>query len=218
MSAVQSPPILPVSKDPGKAAQSSEPQPRKWTRDEYYQAAAMGWFRGKRVVLLAGEAIEMPAQGNWHCISLEKSERILRRIFPEEQYWVRGQNPLDLPDGSSDPEPDLAVVAGSPDDFKQHPSTALLIVEVSDSSLRLDRRKASAYAAAGVADYWIVNLSDHVVEVYRDPIVDATAEFGMRYGSVSTLKPGATIIPIAAPQVAVNVADLLPAQPAGNRF
>jgi len=219
MSAVQSPPNLLIARPPQEAsAAPPEPQTRKWTREEFYKAAEMGWFTGQRVVLLAGEVIEMPPQGNWHSVVLERCERVLRRLFPEERYWVRGQRPLDLPDGSSDPEPDLAVVPGKLEDYRQHPSTSVLVIEVSDSSLRLDRRKASAYAAANVQEYWIVNLQDHVVEVYRQPLPDATAEFGMRYGSVSTLKPGQSIVPHAAPQATVAVADLLPTHPVGNSF
>lgn len=222
MSAVTTQP-LPVPLKPSVAPSGDDvlaaPRVRRWTRDEYYQMASLGWFRGKRVLLLDGEIIEMAGQGNWHSIALEMCERVLRDLFPKDRYWVRGQRPLDLPDGSSDPEPDLAVVPGNPADFHQHPSTALLVVEVSDSSLRLDRRKANAYAAAGVEDYWIINLPDRVVEVYRDPVPDATAEFGHRYGSLVTLRPGDLVIPLAAGKgPLIAVADLLPARPAGETF
>lgn len=202
----------------GMGMTAAEPRTRRWTRDEYYQMATFGWFRGKRVVLLDGEIIEMTAQGNWHFVVLGKSERVLANVFPREAYWVRSQGPLDLPDGTSDPEPDLAVVPGTPDDYTQHPSTALLVIEVSDSSLRLDRRKAHSYAAAGVADYWIINLPDHLVEVYRDPLPDATAPSGYRYGSSVTLRPGDFVTPLAAPQARVAVADLLPARPVDETF
>ena len=73
---------------------------------------------------------------------------MLRDVFPRGKYWIRPQMPLDLEDGSSDPEPDMSVVAGTPDDFRAHPATALLAVEVADSSLSLDRKKAAYYAAA----------------------------------------------------------------------
>jgi Uma2 family endonuclease len=188
-----------------------EPRPARWTREQYYEMAARGWFRGKRALLLGGEIIEMMPQGNWHSVVIGKVQYALDRAFPHGSFWVRIQMPLDLPDGTSEPEPDVAVVPGKPDDYTQHPSTALLVVEVSDSSLRLDRRKANAYAAAGVPDYWIVNLPDHVVELYRDPVPDAMAEFGHRYATVSTLRPGEFITPKSAPGVPVAIADLLPA-------
>ena len=88
-------------------------------------------------------------------------------------------------------------------------------MEVADSSLRLDRRKASTYAAAAVPEYWIVSLPNHDVEVYRDPIPDASAERGHRYATTATLKPGEFISPLAAPQARIAIADLLPAEPVG---
>lgn len=188
-----------------------EPHPVRWTREQYYEMAALGWFRGKRALLLDGEIIEMMPQGNWHSVVIGKVQYALDPAFPRGSFWVRVQMPLDLPDGASEPEPDVAVVPGQPNDYTQHPSTALLVVEVSDSSLRLDRRKANAYAAAGVPDYWIANLPDQLVEIYRDPVPDATAEFGHRYASVSALRPGDFITPKLAPDVRVAIADLLPA-------
>jgi len=84
-------------------------------------------------------------------------------------------------------------------------------VEVAISSLSLDRNhKGSLYARARVEDYWIVNLVDRVLEVYRQPLVDAAAPFGWRYASQQTLRPGSSIVPLAAPESAVLVDDLLP--------
>lgn len=200
----------------GQRPVAFEPRPRGWRRDEYYDMARSGWFRGQRVLLLAGEVIEMAAQGNWHSVVLGMSEHELRKIFPEDRFWVRTQRPLDLPDGTSDPEPDAAVVPGTFRDYTAHPATALLVVEVADTSLRLDRKKANAYAAAGVQDYWIVDLGGHQVEVYRQPVPDAREPFAYRYASIATLRPGDTINPVAAPHASVAVADLLPKQPVTN--
>ncbi|MDB5297368.1 MAG: uncharacterized protein JWO31_3351, partial [Phycisphaerales bacterium] len=150
-----------------------EPRIKRWSRAEYYQMAELGWFRGKRVFLLSGEIYEMAGQGYWHSVGIGKINDVLADIFPRGRFWIRPQMPLDLIDGSSDPEPDLAVVRGTPDDFLSHPSTAPLAVEVADSSLSLDRKKAAYYAATGVPEYWIVNLRDRVLEVYRQPELDA---------------------------------------------
>lgn len=199
-----------------RRASGGDPGPRRWSRDEYYEMSRNGWFRGKRVMLLDGEIIEMAGQGNWHSVVLELAAQPLRKIFPDETHWVRTQRPLDLPDGSSDPEPDIAVVPGRAAEFTAHPSTALLIVEVADSSLRLDRKKANAYAAAGVPDYWIVDIGGHQIEVYREPVADPREPFGFRYASALTLRPGASISPVAAPHATVAVADLLPKQPVPN--
>jgi hypothetical protein len=87
----------------------------------------------------------------------------------------------------------------------------VLIVEVADSSLAFDRgEKASLYARAGIADYWILNLSDRVLEVYREPVVAPHAQYGHRYGATTTLGPRDMVSPLAAPTAAILVADLLP--------
>ena len=112
----------------------------------------------------------------------------------------------------SEPEPDVAVVAGKPQDYiVAHPSTAALVVEVADSSLRLDRRfKAAVYARAGLHEYWIVNLVDRTLEVYREPQPVADAADDCIYRSVDVLRPPATVMPRAAPTARIPVADILP--------
>jgi len=82
---------------------------------------------------------------------------------------------------------------------------------VSDATLDFDRtRKGSLYAATGISDYWIVNLVQRQLEVYRDPVADSTEPFGFRYGSHTILHPGGVVTPLAAPQARIRVADLLP--------
>ena len=105
------------------------------------------------------------------------------------------------------PDPDIAVVRGDPDNpADDNPTSALLVVEVSDSMLSYDRNaKASMYAAAGIADYWIVNIPDRQLEIRRNPQPDSTAEFGHSYGSLTTLKPGDTATPLAAASGVVPV-------------
>ena len=126
-------------------------------------------------------------------------------------WYVRLHSPLAL-DAESEPEPDVAVVAGAPRDYLGvHPTTAVLVVEVADSSLRLDRRlKGGLYARAGLPDYWIVNLAEGVVEVHRHPQAVADAPHGAGYRSVEVLRPPATVAPLAAPDRPIRVADLLP--------
>ena len=82
---------------------------------------------------------------------------------------------------------------------------------MADSSLGFDRRqKGSLYARAGIQDYWIVNLVDRVLEVYRDPAPDPAAAYGWRYRSVTTLVPPAIVVPLAFASSQIVVADLLP--------
>ena len=115
-------------------------------------------------------------------------------------------------DDESVPEPDVCVVPGDPRDYRDaHPTRPVLVVEVALSRLGFDRdRKGSLYARAGLADYWIVNLPDRRLEVYRGPVPDGAALFGWRYGSAQALGPDERISPLALPDAAVTIADLLP--------
>jgi hypothetical protein len=104
------------------------------------------------------------------------------------------------------------VVAGSPRDYVDaHPRHPALIVEVALSGLRVARgRKALIYARSRIADYWIVNLVDHVVEVHREPARPGPARSHWGYASITVLGAGATIAPRAAPTSTITVAELLP--------
>ncbi len=95
-------------------------------------------------------------------------QRRVAQAFSRLDYTVRNQMPLAL-DENSEPEPDVAVVPGKARDYTQaHPTTAVLVVEVADATLRLDRKtKQAVYARNGIAEYWIVNLKDNSLEVYR---------------------------------------------------
>jgi Uma2 family endonuclease len=123
---------------------------------------------------------------------------------------VRVQLPIAL-DPESEPEPDLAVVSGGPRDYTHHPSRPALVVEVADPSLALDREhKGSLYARARLPEYWIVNLVGRVLEVYREPGLDAGAQFGWAYRVLLTLRADEHVTPLAAPSARIPVADLLP--------
>ena len=91
-----------------------------------------------------------------------------------------------------------------------HPSSALLIVEVSDTTLVYDRgRKASLYAMRGVADYWIVNVNDDQLEIRRDLGADLAQPLGYSYASLTVLQRGEIVVPLAAPHLSFSEADLL---------
>ena len=130
----------------------------------------------------------------------------LRMALPSG-WIVRGQDPVALDDEST-PEPDLAVVRSSRADYRYaHPASP----EVAESSLRYDRsEKCSLYARAGIVDYWIVNLIDRVVEVYREPGPDLTAHYGWRYLSIERFAPPSAIAPIGLPAAPIAVAALIP--------
>src|SRR5262245_65084440 len=119
--------------------------------------------------------------------------------------------PLAL-DDESEPEPDVCVVPGNPRDYRDaHPVRPVLIVEVALSRLRFDREeKGSLYARAQIADYWIVNTPARRLEIYREPLADAAAAFGWRYGQALSLGIEGRVSPLAAPGASIDVADLLP--------
>ena len=186
------------------------PHVHRWTRDEYYGIAALGFFEGRHVELIEGNVIEMSPMGTAHATAVGLVSDTLRPSL-SPGFFDRCQQPLDLAE-ISEPEPDVAFIAGHRRDYGQsHPDRASLIVEVSDSSLDYDRKeKASLYAKAGILDYWIVNLVDRCLEVRRDPAPDPAATHGFDYATVIVLGPADTLSPLAKPQAVVRVADLLP--------
>jgi Uma2 family endonuclease len=173
--------------------------------DQFFKMTEIGIFEGKRVELIGGKLREIPALSNHHAATIDELRTLLDVAYGEG-YWVRAQATLNLaPHGV--PDPDIAVVRGSRrNPTSETPSGALIVVEVSDSTLTYDRTvKASLYAASGVAEYWIVNIPGRQLEIRRDIQPDATQEFGSAYGTLTTLRPGATARPLSAPQGAIPV-------------
>ena len=184
---------------------------RRFTRIEYDRLTELGlWAPGERLELLDGLLVVREPQGSRHATGVQLVVLALRRAFGD-RWDVRCQLPIAL-DDESEPEPDVSVVAGGPRDYiADHPGRPVLLVEVADTSFAVDRRyRMSLYARAGIADYWIVNLLERVLEVYRDPVPDPAAAAGWRYHTVLLLHPPATITPLAAAAAPVPVADLLP--------
>jgi Uma2 family endonuclease len=183
---------------------------KRWKRAEYDRLVDLGAFRGDPVELIDGQLVVAEPQGSYHVTAVGTADDVLRAVLPAG-WIVRTQAPLALDDESA-PEPDLVVVSGTRAAYRDaHPRRPALAIEVADSSLDFDRHhKGSLYARAGVADYWIVNLVDRVLEVYRDPGLDPSAPFGWRYQSVETLAPPAIVRPLVIPLAPIRVADLLP--------
>ncbi len=184
---------------------------RRWTRAEYDRLIADGRFGpAERLELLGGQLVVREPQGSRHAVAIELALRALQQAFGPA-WRVRVQLPVSL-DVESEPEPDLSVVGGDPrGSALSHPAHPVLIVEVADTSLAFDREyKSSLYARAGVADYWIVNLVDRQLEVFRDPVVAPLTPFGWRYGQRLVRGASASIFPLGAPSARISVADLLP--------
>ena len=186
------------------------PTLRRWKRVEYERLVDLGVFENDPIELIGGQLIVAEPKGTYHTSALSAAEYALRAALPPG-WIVRTQAPVSL-DDESEPEPDLAVVPGRPADYRHaHPARPALAIEVADSSLAFDRQhKGSLYARAGIQDYWIVNLVDRVLEVYRDPAPDPSAAYGWRYRSIATLRPSDVTAPLAFTASRITVADLLP--------
>jgi Uma2 family endonuclease len=183
---------------------------RRWQRIEYERLVDLGVFRGEPIELIGGQLVVAEPQGPYHASAITKIDYGLRAVLPAG-WIVRLQAPVSL-DEESEPEPDLVVVRGSPGDYRaSHPAHPALAVEVAETSLEFDReRKGSLYAQAGIQDYWIVNLVDRALEVYREPEPDPTARYGWRYRSVTSLTPESSVVPLAFASSRIVVADLFP--------
>jgi Uma2 family endonuclease len=133
---------------------------------QYHQLSAAGII-SERTELLRGVILEKMTKSPLHVYLVQRLYEWLRGALPPG-FIVRKEEPLTLAD--SEPEPDVAVVAGAAEDYRaQHPTSADLVVEVAIATIDLDREKASVYAAAGIAENWIVIPAQQAIEVYRDP-------------------------------------------------
>ncbi len=186
-------------------------QSRRWTRVEYDRLIERGILdEDEPIELLDGLLLLKEPKNSPHATGVTLVAEALRAAFGPG-WIVRVQDPIAL-DNRSEPEPDVCVVPGSPRDYRDaHPTHAALIVEVADSGLRTARnRKASAYARTRIADYWILNLVDRVLEVHREPFRSENRGRRWGYRSIQNLGPGDLVSPLAAPASRILVADLLP--------
>jgi Uma2 family endonuclease len=181
---------------------------RPLRREEYDHLVAAGVFADERIELLRGVLVTMSPQGDDHASVTDEVARLLYQhlgaLGTLDRFTIRSHGPYAASD-YSEPEPDVAVLPRThPGD--PHPTTAYLLVEVSDSSLRKDRNiKTGIYAEAGVPEYWIVDVQGGAVEVRTDPRDGA-------YQTMVRVERGETLHPIELPGVAIAVADILPAQ------
>ena len=183
---------------------------RPLRRLEYDRLVALGMFAGERLELLDGALVVREPQGSAHAAMAARAGEVRAAAFGAG-WHCRLHAPLAV-DDASEPEPDVAVVPGNALDYvAAHPSSAALVVEVADSSLRLDRRlKAGLYARARLPEYWIVNLVDGVLEVHRDPQPVSDALHGWAYRSAEILSPPTVVTPLGVPGRPIPVAELLP--------
>ena len=187
-------------------------RPFRFTREQYYEMGARGYFDGKRVELIFGEIVEMGPIGWPHALAVGLVADALRAAFAIG-YWLNIQQPFAVPGSQpgSEPQPDVAVIPGSPRDCADHPTTAALIVEVADTTLSNDTTtKAELYATAGIADYWVLDVTGRELHVFRDPQPLPAGLGATAYRTHLTLAPTDRVAPLAASAASVLVSDLLP--------
>ncbi|HET6575654.1 MAG TPA: Uma2 family endonuclease [Fimbriiglobus sp.] len=183
------------------------PRPLLWTVAEFHRIAETGVFEGRRPILIRGVLLEQGPMNPPHALAIEHVMEALRVAFGAG-WRIRVQLPLVL-GLETDPLPDVAMIPGSVRGASDHPTTAALVVEVSDTTLALDlTEKAELYATAGIADYWVLDVTSRRLLVFRDPAPIAAG--GAAYRTHLTLAPTDSISPLAATGATIAVADLMP--------
>jgi Uma2 family endonuclease len=186
---------------------------RRLSVQDYHQMAESGILQpDERVELLEGQIIQMAAKGTAHSAAVTRIEQLLRQRLGfgtaspmENRVLLRFQDPVRLND-YSEPEPDIAVVQPNTLLYEDHhpiPSEVFLLIEVSDATLKFDREvKSPAYARAGIAEYWVLDVNGRKLHVYRVPGADG-------YQSEAILSEELTVIPLAFPDCVIAVREML---------
>jgi Uma2 family endonuclease len=180
----------------------------QFSLEHYEHMVEVGAFSGpfqKRLELLRGEIVEMTPIGIQHANVIVLLTEWSFDVVPRDDISIRAQNPIRIPLNDSEPEPD--VVWAKRQKYAQHPGPEdiFLLVEVADTSLDTDRNeKLPIYAEAGIAEYWIVNLLDEQIEVYRQPS-------GKTYLSKTVHQGNNAVHPLALPKVGLIPAQLFDA-------
>jgi Uma2 family endonuclease len=181
-------------------------QLRLWTVEEYHRMAEAGIFAAdERVELLEGRIIWIIAKGTAHRSAVVRTDYLLKKRL-ENRACVSSQEPVKLND-RSEPEPDISVAKIDPLDYADHhptPSEIYLIIEVADSSLKLDcETKAKSYSLAEIKDYWVLDVVKRELHVFRKPTQQG-------YKIEEIIGEDGTVSPLAFPDLQIAVSDMLP--------
>jgi Uma2 family endonuclease len=202
-------PLTPASRFAVPTSPSMSPRAMTWSVEAFHRAASQKvWDEGRRIILIRGELLELGPMNPLHATGVRLVNAALLNCF-SIGYLVQIQLPLVF-GGETDPVPDAAVVVGELRDYLEtHPTTASLVVEVADSSLFFDlTTKAELYATANIPEYWVVDLENKQLHVFRDP--QPVPENGNAYRTHLTLASAERVSPLAKPDASVSVAELLP--------
>jgi Uma2 family endonuclease len=184
----------------------AQPQPRRlrFSVDDYYKMIEMGMIEDyEKAEILDGEMVPKMTIGDRHAMAVDRLNRILTRALPDE-ILVRVQNPLRLGD-FDEPEPAFVLADLTKYNGSRHPTPAetILVVEVSDASLKQDRdKKLPLYAEARIAEAWIVNLQHNVIEIHQNPSLDI-------YQQIKIFRPGDWVVSSVLPQIRFEVDSII---------
>lgn len=186
------------------------PKPRLFSVAEYARMIETGVLAdGERVELIEGSILAMAAHDPAHSLRMGRLTSVLVLRY-HASHSIRVQLPLTL-GTHSEPEPDFALVKlADVEAADRHPTCADLVMELSSSSLRLDRtKKSSLYARAGIPEYWLLNLKGARLEVRRAPLPNSQAIYGWDYSHIQLLSPGQTAAALFDPDHPFTVEELL---------
>ena len=176
----------------------------KWTVADYHRIIAAGILEERNVELIGGEIVEMAPEGESHAYCSDEAGEYLIYLLGDRAK-VRQGKPITLLLSNSEPEPDIAIIQRLGQDYREHhpyPENIFWLIEYSNSTLSKDLGiKNQIYAAAGIAEYWVINLRTMELIVFRSPTDEG-------YQLRETLTQG-NINPLAFPDVAVSINRLL---------
>jgi len=180
---------------------------KRWTVKEYRRLSQLGVLSSdERTELLAGQIAVMASKGTPHVIALQLLALQLDDFFRDKFSFVRAQDPIELGE-LSEPEPDLAIVKGEILTYIDHhpqPQEIYLVIEIADTTLKKDCDvKDKLYAEAGLQEYWVVDLKNRKLHVFRQPTAQG-------YGSHLILSDTNKISPITFPELVLEISSMLP--------
>ena len=189
------------------------PNRHRWTVEAYDRLVELGVLDGRNEVL-DGEIVSKMGQNPAHSNALKRLMRVLAILFGLDLLWIQSPITLSAPDNVyNEPEPDIAVTReseGAYADRHPGPNDVLLVVEVSDTTLRTDLMvKARLYARAGIAECWILDINARQLHIHREP---ADGE----YTVVTVHTETETCALVAYPNASIAVSEILPPRAAGN--
>jgi Uma2 family endonuclease len=181
-------------------------QTHRFTVSEYHRMSELGILSPtERTELINGEIITMAAKGTAHTSATTRTKKLFELAL-QDQATIRVQDPIRLND-FSEPEPDVVIAVSDSLDYSTHhptPEEVLLVIEVADSSLKYDLEvKAPLYAAAGITEYWVLDVIERQLHSFRQPAEG-------RYQWQTILADALEIAPLAFPAVIVKITQMLP--------